>query len=474
MKIRLSSAAHSLVLAGLLALIGSQNALARSLPDFVDVVEQVKPMVVNISTTQKIKRNRPNGPHGRAPQMPEGTPFDDFFRRFFPDEEGMDEYNATSLGSGFIVSADGYILTNNHVIKEADEIVVRLSDRREFVAKVIGGDSRSDVALLKIEATDLPVAKIGDSNDLKVGEWVIAIGSPFDFEHTVTAGIVSALGRSLPSENYVPFIQTDVAINPGNSGGPLINMDGEVVGINAQIYSRTGGFMGLSFTIPMSLAMDVKDQLQTKGKVARGWLGVFIQDVTRDLAESFGMKQPQGALVSRVIEGSPAEKAGYAVGDVIVEFNGRNVIDSSSLPPMVGVTEIGKSVPVTVLRDGKRKKLMTTIAELPADDEIEVAKAEPKKKTVNRLGIAVQSLTKARRSELEIPKNGVEVLSVERGSAMTAGIRAGDVILKIDGKDVEDAEQFEGIVKDLPTGKNIAVLIHRGGGPTFVAIKIEK
>ncbi len=459
-----------------LAVFGAQQAHARSLPDFVDVVEAAKPMVVNISTTQKVKRQVPGFPHGQRPQIPEGTPFDDFFRRFFGDEEGGgEEFDAKSLGSGFIISKDGYILTNFHVIKDADQIIVRLSDRRELEAKVIGGDQRSDVALLKIEADDLPVATIGDSGKVRVGEWVIAIGSPFDFEHTVTAGIVSALGRSLPSENYVPFIQTDVAINPGNSGGPLINMDGEVVGINAQIFSRTGGFMGLSFTIPINLAMDVKDQLQTKGKVARGWLGVFIQDVTRDLAESFGMDKPQGALVSRVIAGSPAEKAGYAVGDVIIEFNGREVVNSSTLPPMVGVTEVGAKVPVVVLRDGKKKTLTTTIAELPPDDEITVAEAgEPEEQKVNRIGVTVSELTAERRKELDIAKNGVEVMSVESGPAMSAGVRRGDVILKIDNKDVKDAKQFEEIVKKLPTGKNIAVLIHRGSGPTFIAMKIEK
>lgn len=457
-----------------LALLGLQNASARELPDFVTVVEEAKPMVVNISTTQKIKRKSPAFPHGR-PQVPEGTPFDDFFRRFFGEEgEGGEEFDAKSLGSGFIISKDGYILTNYHVIKDADQIIVRLSDRRELEAKVVGGDQRSDVALLKIEAEDLPVARIGDSSNVRVGQWVIAIGSPFDFEHTVTAGIVSALGRSLPSENYVPFIQTDVAINPGNSGGPLINMDGEVVGINAQIFSRTGGFMGLSFTIPINLAMDVKDQLQTKGKVARGWLGVFIQDVTRDLAESFGMEKPQGALVSRVIEKSPAEDAGYQVGDVILEFNGREVVSSSSLPPMVGVTEVGKEVPVVVLREGKRKTLKTTIGELPPDDEIVEAKIEePKEQKVNRLGVTVADLTDERRKELDIAKNGVEITNVESGAAMSAGIRRGDIVLKLDNKDVKDAKQFEDVVAKLPKGKNIAVLIHRGSGPTFVAIKIE-
>ena len=278
-------------------------AQARALPDFTGLVEQNSPAVVNISTTQKVRSPHPGSSGQDRPDLPEGTPFDDFFRRFFgnPDEGNVPDFDAKSLGSGFIISPDGYILTNSHVIDDADKIVVRLSDRREFEAKVIGSDKRSDVALLKINASSLPVVKVGDSDKLKAGEWVLAIGSPFGFDHSVTAGIVSAKGRNLPSENYVPFIQTDVAINPGNSGGPLFNMDGEVVGINSQIYSRTGGFMGLSFAIPINTTMNVVTQLKTKGYVSRGWLGILIQDVTQELAESFNMKKPTGALVARVL-----------------------------------------------------------------------------------------------------------------------------------------------------------------------------
>ena len=447
-----------------------------SLPDIVSVVEKSSAAVVNISTTQKIKRKRFGG--HEMPDMPEGTPFDDFFKRFFGDEGGgLDEYDSKSLGSGFIISSDGYLLTNNHVIQDADEIVVRLSDRRELTAEVIGTDERSDVALLKIEAEGLPVAVIGDSNKLKVGEWVVAIGSPFDFDHTVTAGIVSALSRSLPSENYVPFIQTDVAINPGNSGGPLLNLKGEVVGVNAQIYSRTGGFMGLSFTIPIDLAMSVADQLKSKGHVSRGWLGVFIQDVTRELAESFDMDKPEGALVSQVIEGSPAAEAGFKVGDIVLEFNGKPVINSSALPPMVGVTGVGNEVDVLVLREGERVVLPTVIAELPQDDDVAAAatgKSSKKPSEVNRLNVSVQNIADDVKEEYELANNdGVLITKVNSGPAMRAGIRMGDVIVKMNGKTVKDVEHFAELVADLPEDKNISVLVQRRSGPVFLALKIE-
>lgn len=460
-----------------LAFLYTQPATATSLPDFTNVVERVAPAVVNISTSQKAKARSPGrqSPHGNRPEIPEGAPYEDFFRRFFGEEGPPEDFDSKSLGSGFIISADGYLLTNNHVIRDADEIVVRLSDRREFVAKVIGSDERSDVALLKIEAKDVPFVKIGDSAKVKVGEWVIAIGSPFEFDHTVTAGIISALGRNLPSENYVPFIQTDVAINPGNSGGPLINMSGEVIGVNAQIFSRTGGFMGLSFTIPIALAMDVVDQLRTKGRVSRGWLGVFIQDVTRELAESFGMDKPEGALVSRVMADSPAAKSGFKEGDVIVEFDGKSVVSSSSLPPIVGVTEIGKKVPVLVLRDGKKVKMETVVGELPADEDLKLTDGGiPKPKDVNRVGVVVLDLTKEQREKLEIKKGGVLVDKIEPDSpAMRAGMRRGDVVMKINGEDVKDAKHFEKVVKDLPEKKNVAVLVQRSSGSVFLAMKID-
>jgi serine protease Do len=469
------SALAGVMFAGILAWSAPSFAAAGNLPDFTEVVEKVGPAVVNISTTQKAKpRSSSRAPHG-APGLPEGTPFDEFFRRFFGEEDGdPGEFDAKSLGSGFIISNDGYVLTNHHVIKDADEIIVRLNDRRELMAKLVGSDERADVALLKIDAQGLPVVKVGDSTRLRVGEWVLAIGSPFDFDHTVTAGIVSALGRNLPSENYVPFIQTDVAINPGNSGGPLLNLDGEVVGINAQIYSRTGGFMGLSFTIPINLAMDVKDQLLTKGHVTRGWLGVLIQDVTRELAESFGMERPEGALVSQVMADSPAAKAGFEVGDVIIEFNGKPVVNSAALPPMVGVSEVGGSSSVVVLRDGKRKELKAVIEELPGEEELQASKGdEPKHTELNRLAISVVDLTAEQRKELEIAENGVLVTEVQSGPAQRAGVRTGDVIMKLAGEEVRDAKSFGKAVKSLPEGKNIALLVQRRSGPVFLAMKIE-
>ncbi len=450
---------------------------ATQLPDFISVVEDSSAAVVNISTTQKVKQQQGHGggyPHG----MPnfEGTPFEDFFRRFFDEERHKDmpqrEYDAHSLGSGFIISKDGYILTNYHVIRDADEIIVRLSDRRELEAEVIGSDERSDVALLKVEADDFPVVKIGDSSKLKVGEWVLAIGSPFDFDHTVTAGIVSAVGRSLPNENYVPFIQTDVAINPGNSGGPLFNMKGEVVGVNAQIYSRTGGFMGLSFTIPIDLAMDVVDQIKDVGHVTRGWLGVLIQDVTRELAESFEMEKPVGALVSQVLPDSPALAAGFEVGDIITEFNGKSVQTSAALPPMVGVTPVNKAVPVKVMRNGKIKTLKVTIGELPSDDDIRASADVPGSAKDTRLNLGVTDLTQEQREELGLVDKGVLVTKVKSGPANDAGIREGDVMVMLNNKNIKDAKHFRELSKDLPAGKPVAVLIQRRDGPVFLAIKL--
>jgi len=329
-----------------------QNLQARSLPDFIPLVEENAAAVVNISTILKKSNGSPQVRGHNMPDIPKDSPFYDFFNKFFGEIPGdmSPHQQRSSLGSGFIMSNDGYIITNNHVVKDADEIIVRLSDRREFVAEVIGTDERSDIAVLKIEGKKLPILKLGDSSRLKVGEWVLAIGSPFGFDHSVTQGIISAMGRSLPNENYVPFIQTDVAINPGNSGGPLFNLQGEVIGVNSQIYSRTGGFMGMSFAIPVNVVKDVYKQLKEQGHVSRGWLGVLIQDVTRELAESFAMKKPHGALVAKVLSDSPAEKAGFKVGDVIVSFNGDKIDVSSDLPPMVGSTKVGKSVPVKASR----------------------------------------------------------------------------------------------------------------------------
>lgn len=362
-------------------------------------------------------------------------------------------------------------MTNYHVVKDADEIIVRLSDRRELKGEVIGVDQRSDIALLKIEATGLPVVKIGKSSELEVGEWVLAIGSPFGFDHSATAGIVSAKGRSLPRENYVPFIQTDVAINPGNSGGPLFNQEGEVVGVNSQIYSRTGGYMGLSFAIPVEVAMDVADQLKTAGKVKRGWLGVLIQDVTLDLAESFGMKHPRGALVAKVLPDSPALKAGIQVGDVIVMFDNKDIRDSASLPPIVGSSKVGVPLPTVVIRNGSEETLKVKLGELPEDKSLAETTRGPQVEQTNRIGFSAVDLTEEQKQAFEI-KGGVLVTHVVEGPASQAGIRKEDIILSIDSKPVKNLEQFQKLVNALPAGKSVALLVQREGSPTFLAVKI--
>ena len=456
----------------------STQAVLAQLPDFTQMVKTNGVAVVNISTTQKAKPVPKGMPKNQ--QIPEGLPpeMEELFKHFFNDPNGGGfggggDEEAQSLGSGFVISQDGYILTNHHVVNNADEIVVKLTDRREFVAKLIGSDARTDIAVLKVQATGLPVVNIGSPNDLKVGEWVLAIGSPFGFDQSVTAGIVSAKGRSLPGGNYVPFIQTDVAINPGNSGGPLFNMDGKVVGINSQIYSRTGGFMGLSFAIPMDVAMNVVDQIKKTGKAAHGWLGVQIQDVTRQLAESFGMKKPQGALVSKIIPNSPAEKAGLQIGDIITEFNGHSIDKSADLPPMVGVTPINEEATLTVIRQGETKSIDFNIGLLPDQDpKTPTFKAEAKPS--NKLGITVTDITDEQRESLDNVKNGVLVQDVESGSAAEAGVQPGDVILRIQNNVIRNVSDFDKITKNLPIGKSIAVLIQRRGSPVFLALKIDK
>ncbi len=456
-----------------LIVLFNQNVFAQ-LPDFTEMVKTNGVAVVNISTTQKAQPEAENTPEQQ--QLPEGMPpeMEEFFKRFLNEQGGgAVPKDTSSLGSGFIISPDGYVLTNHHVVKDADEIVVKFSDRRELLAKVIGSDARTDVALLKVEAKDLPAVTIGEPNKLQVGEWVLAIGSPFGFEQSVTAGIVSAKGRSLPGGNYVPFIQTDVAINPGNSGGPLFNMEGKVVGINSQIYSRTGGFMGLSFAIPMDVVMNIVDQIKTTGKAAHGWLGVQIQDVTRELAESFGMKKPQGALVSKVLPNSPAEKAQLQIGDIITEFNGQPIETSGDLPPMVGITPINNKATLKIIRQGEVKTIDFKIGLLPDEvDKLADAKAAPKLPH-NRLGISVIDLTNAQRETLQIAKSGVLVQDVAKGAAKDAGISRGDVILRIQNTAIHDAADFDNIVKKLPAGKSVAVLIQRQGNPVFLALKID-
>ena len=455
------------------------NTYAASLPDFTPLVEENSAAVVNISSTTKKQTTGRGVPPGyNMPDIPEDSPFYDFFRKFFGDipEGGLDPFEQrASLGSGFILSEDGYVITNNHVVKDAEEIVVSLQDRREFIAELVGTDPRSDIAVLKINGENLPRVKLGDSDKLKVGEWVLAIGSPFGFNHSVTAGIVSAIGRSLPNENYVPFIQTDVAINPGNSGGPLFNLDGEVVGVNSQIYSRTGGFMGLSFAVPINVVTNVYDQLRDKGHVSRGWLGVLIQDVTRELAESFGMKRPHGALIAKVLPGGPAEKAGFEVGDVVVKFDGKEISFSSDLPPMVGSSRIGAKIPVEIIRKGKTQTLNVTVAELPADDELQIASGgKGNAVKSNALNITVKDLAEGQKKELEIEDHGVLVESVAEGPAQKAGVRRGDIILLINNIKVKDTSHFNKMVEELPKDKSIPILIQRRGGPIFIALKLSE
>lgn len=465
-----------LMLATIVMLVWSQTGFARGLPDFTGLVEENAGAVVNISTTSNPKVSN-TGSQGsplnekQLEQLPEF--FQDFFRGRQSPFGGAPE-NAQpqrSMGSGFIVSADGYVLTNNHVVEGADEIIVRLNDRRELPATLVGTDPRSDMAVLKIEnGDDLPVVKTGRSKDLKVGEWVFAIGSPFGFDYTVTAGIVSALGRSLPSENYVPFIQTDVAINPGNSGGPLFNLDGEVVGINSQIYTRSGGFMGVSFAIPIDDAMNVFRQIRDKGSVSRGWLGVLIQEVNRDLAESFGLKRPRGALVAEVMNGSPAETGGLQSGDIILQYDGDDVELSSDLPPMVGRTPVGETARLAVLRGGKEIELDVEIGQLPNERGAQQATPSVGDSSTAPLGLTVEPLPSNLADSIGV-KGGVVVSDVGSGPAYTAGIRARDVITEIDRNAVTSVDEFQKVVRALPEGRAVPVRVVRQGRAIYLVMK---
>jgi serine protease Do len=453
------------------------HANATSLPDFTVLAEKQGPTVVNISITQVSRRSAMP-----FPNMPYDENLQEFFRRFgipgipgvpgSPNQEGQ-EYKTQSLGSGFIISRDGYILTNAHVVHAADEVLVKLSDKREFKAKLIGMDKRTDVALIKIEANNLPKVTIGDPSKLKVGEWVAAIGSPFGLENTMTAGIVSAKGRALPQENYVPFIQTDVAINPGNSGGPLFNLAGEVVGINSQIYSRSGGSMGLSFSIPIDVAIDISNQLKETGKITRGWLGVAIQELTKELAESFGMKNTNGALIAGVEKGSPAEKGGLEAGDVITNFDGEEIVTSSDLPRVVGATKPNKLVSVEVLRKGRVKKLNFRIGEMPSEDiQISQNTQSPAKEEANKIGLILKELTPQQKKKLN-GKNGLLVVS-SAGVAAEAGIRRGDVILGLNNSETQSVAQFNKQINAVRAGKTVAVLVQRGDSTLYVPIKVTK
>ena len=446
------------------------HAQSGALPDFTELVERVGPAVVNIRTTGLGRGN----PHANLdPNLEE------FFRRFGipmpgrPDpRRGPGDDDAPmqrGVGSGFIISADGYVMTNAHVVDGADEVLVTLTDKREFKARTVGADRRTDVAVLKIDATGLPTVKIGDSNRLKVGEWVMAIGSPFGFESSVTAGIVSAKARD--TGDYLPFIQTDVAINPGNSGGPLLNLRGEVVGINSQIYSRSGGFMGISFAIPIDEAMRVADQLRTSGRVIRGRIGVSIAPVTKEVAESIGLGKPAGALVQGVESGSPAEKAGMEPGDIVTKVDGKAVERSSDLPRLIGSLKPGSKTVLQVFRRGSAKELAVTVGEFEADRPARRAQAEPPAAPParNALGLVVSDLGEAQRRELKL-RGGVRVDSVD-GAAARAGLREGDIILSLDNTEISDAKQFAGVVARVEKSRTVSVMVRRGEWVQYLVIR---
>lgn len=439
------------------------SAQAVSLPDFTDLVERQSASVVNITTTQE----KGAMTHPRIPNMPKDE-MSEFFRRFMPQEG---EKRATpprrGQGSGFIISSDGYILTNTHVIDAVDEVTVKLNDKREFTARVIGSDDRTDIALLKIEASNLPKVTIGEPSRLKVGEWVLAIGAPFGFENSATAGIVSAKGRALPDENYVPFIQTDVAVNPGNSGGPLFNLRGEVVGVNSQIISRSGGYMGLSFAIPIDVAMDVAKQIRDDGKVNRGRLGVLIQEVTADLADSFGLKNPRGALVSEVESGGPADKAGLKPSDIILKFDGRDVPNSIELPRMVGATSPGTRSTLEIWRKGRTQQIDIVVGAMPLDKQ---ADSGAKKQVANKAGLVVSKLTVDQKRDLKVD-SGVMVEEAT-GAAARAGLRPDDVIVTVDGEPVNSADELSRSFNDNDK-KNFALLVKRGEGSLYIPLRLK-
>ncbi len=443
----------------------SQGATAPSrpanLPDFTALVKKQGPAVVNVTTKMKTSGQRL-------------SPEEEFLRRFMPDlpdrggpPEGM------GLASGFIISEDGYILTNAHVVAGADEVTVRMADRkREFTAKVIGADERSDIALLKVDQKGLPVVKLGKSSTLEPGQWVAAIGSPFGFDNTITAGIVSATERSLPSETYVPFIQTDVAVNPGNSGGPLLNTEGEVVGINSMIYSRTGGYMGVSFAIPIETALDVSKQLREHGKVTRGRLGIGIQPMTKELAETFKLDSTDGVVVVNVESGSPAEKAGLQVGDVILAYNGKRLEDADMLPRLVAATKPGEQAKLEVLRKGERHNVTATVGEIPAKQKARVGRSGEKDATPSRLGLAVRELTPEERKQVGV-EYGVVVVDVAQGpSSGRSGIQPGDVIVAVNQTRFSSVEEFTRLVSQHKKGTKVALLVRRGEASIYVPMEV--
>ncbi len=458
----------------LVLLLIAGNVLAAELPDFTALVEKNAPTVVNVraSTTPKTSSQAQMPGSDQQQEIPE------IFRRFFgPNMPRGQQPGAErqSAGSGFIVSADGYILTNNHVVDGADQVTVRLSDRRELDAKVIGTDEQTDIALLKIDADNLPVVSIGDSTLLKPGQWVVAIGSPFGMDHTVTHGIVSAVGRGYDrSQQYVPFIQTDVPINPGNSGGPLFSLAGQVVGINSQIFSNTGGYMGVSFAIPISVAMNTMSQLKEKGHVSRGMIGVQIQNVDRDSAKALGLPRSGGALINNVSADSAAEKAGVKVGDVILAFNGNEVVSSSDLPPLVGLTPPGTKAKITVFRNGKTMEIPIVVGELPQDLLAKSAPSSTKPAPSNKLGLVVEDLTAEQRQQLGLKDEGVLITRVDGSAARRAALQPGDIVLMVGRKSVNSASDFNASVKQLKSGDSVMLLIRRNDVTSFVAIEVPK
>jgi len=445
------------------------SAQAAQLPDFQEIVRENSPAVVKIIVEQSATARSSQGQ-----KMPEEVP--EYLRRFFEFRGGPPSAQPrTGMGSGFFISDDGYIITNNHVVEGADSVLVRMSDRREFDAQVVGTDPRSDLALLRVEASNLPVLKLASSDNLGVGEWVLAIGSPFGLDYSVTAGIVSAKGRSLPTErneNYVPFIQTDVAINPGNSGGPLFNLAREVVGVNSQNFTRSGGSIGLSFAIPVSVVRNVVEQLKKEGKVTRGWLGVTIQDVDKNLADSFGLKRPRGALVTQISKDSPAEKAGLRSGDVIVTFNGKDIPSSSDLPHIVGLIAPNTKVDVEIVRDRKRKTIDLTVGGLDTDDSFSLSSSNTDKDTGGRLGLVVEDIP-TENLERHGVNGGVVVRRVIAGSdAADAGIVAGDVITLIDSRPIKSIAVYNKAVKGLKEGASIPLRLIRRGSVLFIGLKL--
>jgi len=455
----------------LLSILAVTKSFADTLPNFSALVDTESAAVVKISVTTESEQDSFGGIPGLdLEKLPEN------YRRFFeqlPLNPESRQRRGTGFGSGFIIDSSGYVITNAHVVADAVDIRVGLNDRRELRATLVGTDKSSDIAVLKVDADDLPAVKIGDSDNIKVGEWVLAIGSPFGFEHTATQGIVSALSRSLPDDTYVPFIQTDVAVNPGNSGGPLFNTSGEVIGVNSQIYSRSGGYQGLSFAIPINVAMSIAEQLRETGFATRGWLGVRIQNVDQSLAESFGLSKPEGALVSEVTPNSPADKADILPGDIILSFNGKSVPFSSALPPLVGEIKPGDTVKSEVLREGKRKTIKVTIEPLQSDVDNNrefVAKG----KGSSSLGAVVAPAKSGELSSLGLD-NGVRVTEVDdNGAAATAGILPGDIIVSFNRAKVESVKQLESLIADAPEGQTMPILIQREDAPMFLAITLPK